>query len=966
MYRAGVRTLAVGLDAGYAVRESLGVGSAEILVGREPELALAAAAMRRLRHGHSAALVVEGEAGIGKTRFVQSIVEDARAHDTVVFSGQAHPFERSRPFGVLAAALDLDRRSGDRSRAAIGALLAGRRSKEAGGPVGGLQFQVVEEIVDLVESSCAERPMVLVVEDVHWADSASVVAVSSLVRRLPLAPLLVVVTARPAQQPPEVARLLDDLGSGGASLVRLRPLQPGDVTVLASQRLGAEPGPTLTSMLAKAGGNPLWVAAMLRTLADEGMLRRSDGRVDVTSSDLPASLSELVIKRLQHLPPGTLELLQVTAVLGDAVSLRDVAAVARRSPAEVVGELNHAFESQLLAEADGRVVFRHQLVHDAIYGHMPRPVRQLLHREAAVALMAAGADILDVADHLMLGAERGDEEAAAWLRDAAREASGQAPLVTLELVSRAEALLPGGHPEADVVSAEVVQALLRAGRVTEASARAEAVLARRHDAALDIPLRLALLGALALQNRAGEVIAVAEDTLEGPTALRPTDEVMVLAQQSWAFTYTGDPGAGEAAAARGLVVSERADDAATQVWALTALLVAVGRQGRYDEALLQARRAAALAAGSADTRSLPLQPKYFLGLALFDCDLVDEARTAFRAALDDEFGSAWWLSETLMADAQASFAVGGWEDALPNLVAGGLAAQEKGNPLLVSQSLAYRTVMATGMGNHRAAGQLVDGFIGSLESDELTYNAGILAFAAAGLRIAEGNQQGAYDLLLRCWRYDVGRDSRFYHRLLAPDLVRTALALGQHDVASEVADTVTAGVALAPGVPTVSSLAMRCRGLVSGDIESLMEAVAQARLSPLLIDHAGACEDAAALLLHQGYRDDGATLLAEALSRYESAGADAWAGRVRAELRTLGHHPSPHGSRLRPSSGWDSLTDTELAVSSLVAEGLTNGAVARRLYISPHTVNTHLRHVFAKLGVSNRVELARVVDHSIE
>ena len=79
-----------------------------------------------------------------------------------------------------------------------------------------------------------------------------------------------------------------------------------------------------------------------------------------------------------------------------------------------------------------------------------------------------------------------------------------------------------------------------------------------------------------------------------------------------------------------------------------------GAAGRFDEALTHARRAAALAADSPDTRSLPLQPKFFLGLALFDCDLVGEARAAFRAALDDEFGSAWWLSDTLMADAQAS------------------------------------------------------------------------------------------------------------------------------------------------------------------------------------------------------------------------------------------------------------------------------------------------------------------------
>jgi DNA-binding CsgD family transcriptional regulator len=695
------------------------------------------------------------------------------------------------------------------------------------------------------------------------------------------------------------------------------------------------------------------------------MLRRDGDSVEPTTFELPASLSDLVVRRLRHLPTATLELLQITAVLGDAASLRDVATVAHRPPAEVVGQLRDAFEAQLLDEADDRVVFRHQLVHDAIYQHVPPPARRLLHREAAVALMAAGADQLDVADHLMLGAERGDEQAVAWLRDAAREASGQAPLVTVELILRAEALLPNGHRDVDLVASEVIQALLRAGKVSEASARAEAMLARRHAVEVDTPLRLALLGALALQNRADELIALAQASLAG-SGLRPSDQVLVLAQQSWALTYTGDPRAGESAAGRALAVAEQAGDQAMTVWALTALLVAVGRQGRFGEALAHARRAAALAADWRDTRSLPLQPKFFLGLALADCDLVDEARAAYREALDDEFGSGWWLSETLMADAQASFVIGEWEDAVPGLIAGGQAAQEKGNLLLVSQSLAYRAIIATATGDHRAASELANAIPLSPEGDQLSYNAGILAFAVAGLKAAEGDHQGAYDLLLRCWRFDAARDNRFYHRWLAPDLVRLALGLGHRDVAAEVADTVAAGVALAPEVPTVRSLALRCRGLVDGEVEPMIEAVALARQAPLLIEHAGACEDAARLLAQAGRRDEAAALLTEALQRYEQAGADAWARRVRVRLRALGVRPGARGSRRRPAQGWESLTATERAVSRLVAEGLTNGAVAKRLYISPHTVNTHLRHVFAKLDVSNRVALAAAVHRSIE
>jgi DNA-binding CsgD family transcriptional regulator len=947
------------------VEKAFRMPSAEQLFGREAELALAAAAVRELSAGRASVLAIEGEAGIGKTRLVQSIVDDARSRGAAVFSGQAHPFERTRPFGVLAAALDLSRRSPDPRKAAIGALLAGQGAGVAAGPAGDVQYRVVEEIVDLVETLSAERPALLVAEDIHWADSASLLAILSVTRQLPLAALLVVVTARPSPLPAEVVRLLDDLAAGGARTLRLQPLKPGDVAALAADMLRASPGPALTAMLAKAGGNPLWAVAMLRSLADGGMLHRDGDSVEPTTFELPASLSDLVVRRLRHLPTRTLDLLQITAVLGDVVSLRDVAAVARRSPAEVVGQLRDAFDAQLLDEADDRVVFRHQLVHDAIYRHMPPPARRLLHREAAVALMAAGADQLDVADHLMLGADRGDDQAVTWLRAAAREASAQAPLVALELIRRAEFLLPDGHPDGDLVSSEVVQALMQAGKVAEASARAEAVLARQHATEVDTPLRLALLGALALQNRAAELIAVAETSLAG-LGLKPAEQVPMLAQQSWALTYSGDPRAGESAAGRGLDIAEQAGDAAMTVWALTALLVAVGRQGRYGEALAHARRAAALAAESHDTRSLPLQPKLFLGLALHDCDLVGDARLAFREALDDEFGSGWWLSDALMADAQASFVLGEWEDAVPGLIAGGQAAQEKGNQLLESQSLAYRTIIATGQGDLGTANELAAGLAESLQGGELSYNAGILTFAVAGLKEAEGDMQGAFDLFLRCWRFDAARESRYYHRCLAPDLVRLAVGLGERELAAEVVSVVEAGVPLAPEVPTVRSLALRCRGMVDGEVEPLIEAVALARQAPLLVEHAGACEDAARLLTHGGRPAEAAALLTEALERYEHAGADAWARRVRVQLRALGVRPGARGSRRRPAHGWESLTETERAVSRLVGEGLTNGSVAKRLYISPHTVNTHLRHVFAKLDVSNRVALAAVVHRSIE
>ncbi len=191
------------------------MASAEGLIGREAEFAVAMAAVRELGEGRASALAIEGEAGIGKTRLVQSLVDHARSRGVTALCGEAHPFERTRPFGVVATALGLSRRSPNPRKAAIGMLLAGQGAEAPTLSAGDLHYRVVEEIVDLVETSCAERPMLLVAEDVHWADSASLVAISSLARQLPLSALLVVVTARSSPLSAEAVRLLDDLVAAG-------------------------------------------------------------------------------------------------------------------------------------------------------------------------------------------------------------------------------------------------------------------------------------------------------------------------------------------------------------------------------------------------------------------------------------------------------------------------------------------------------------------------------------------------------------------------------------------------------------------------------------------------------------------------------------------------------------------------------------------------------------------------------
>ena len=716
--------------------------SSTMVVGRDAELALTRGIMTGLRHSLGTTLLVEGEAGIGKSRLVQWMVDEACSAGITALRGEGHPFERSRPFGVMVDALDLRRRSPDPRRAAVALLLAGdaERSTARGGAQQDLRYQVVEEVVDLVEEACDKAPVLLVLEDLHWADGSTLLAIRTLVRRLPHAPLVVVLSLRPAPRSAELDQLLDEALRTGAHHMRLEPLHAEDVETLAQSELGLPPGPELTGVLAKAGGNPLWVVEMIRSLSVEGRLRPEAETVELTSAELPGSLRELVVRRLRYLPEATIELLQVTAVLGDAVSISDVAAVARRPATEIVATLREAFQARLLGEQGDAVVFRHQLVHDAIYQTMPLPVRRALHRDAAGSLARSGAELLRVADHLVLGAGRGDLEAIRWLRAAAQDAGAGAPMAAVELLRRAESMLPGGHPDADLIAAELVEAFLRAGNVGEAAARAEAVLDRRHRAEADARLRLSLISALSLQNRPSELIERAESALNEAPDLSPADRSLVLAQASYGRTFSGDLVGGEAAARRALEHAESCGDAATTVWSLTTMSVAVKSQGRYAEALDLTGRAVALAFEPPTPDARLRHPLFFHGLVLSDSDRPADARIAFDKALEEceVLQSAWLLPDTILMSAEARFLAGAWDDALAELEAGLALAHERGQRILIGQSLAYRAIMAEARGDHGAARAALIDIEPQLDAQPPPYGSELVAYASSLSTEAEG------------------------------------------------------------------------------------------------------------------------------------------------------------------------------------------------------------------------------------
>ena len=202
--------------------------------------------------------------------------------------------------------------------------------------------------------------------------------------------------------------------------------------------------------------------------------------------------------------------------------------------------------------------------------------------------------------------------------------------------------------------------------------------------------------------------------------------------------------------------------------------------------------------------------------------------------------------------------------------------------------------------------------------------------------------------------------------MLGPDLIRLALATGDAERARAVAAAV-AGLAGRNQVPSLAAAALRCRGLADDDPETLAAAARACQPGTRPLELAGACEEAGAAYARQGDPDRARPLLEQALAIYERLDAGRDLARAEAVLRGAGLRRGRRGPRGRPQSGWASLTPAEHAVADLVADGLTNPQIGDRLYISRRTVHTHLVHVFAKLDIASRAQLAaQVTRHRLQ
>ncbi len=251
------------------------------ICGREAEIEALGEALGRVAAGGPAIVLVEGEAGIGKTRLLAQVLEDARGRGMQVAAGRAEELERTRPFGLLAAAMGCARSAADPRRAAIAGLLAAPAAGDVR-PITvtsdpGLRFRVVDALTDLVEELALTGPLVLGLDDLQWADPSSLLTVGALARRLTDLPVGVIGCLRPSPRSAELDRLAAALEAAGARHLTLHPLTGEAVTGLVAQAVAAEPGPRLLAEVAGAAGNPLFVTEVLAALAQEGPSRLPAG-----------------------------------------------------------------------------------------------------------------------------------------------------------------------------------------------------------------------------------------------------------------------------------------------------------------------------------------------------------------------------------------------------------------------------------------------------------------------------------------------------------------------------------------------------------------------------------------------------------------------------------------------------------------------------------------------------------------
>ena len=848
------------------------------LIGRDSELAMLLKAMAEVAAGLGNAVLVHGEPGIGKSALVHAALAEAPDLGCAAFWGAGDELGQSLPLLPMLDALRVREQPADHRRNTIVRLLRGEGGADRGMDVAAV---LAEQLLALITEQCVAAPTILVIDDLQWADQASVTLWAQLARLVRQLPLLLVGMMRPVPRREDLMAL--GRAAGDARRLRLTGLDHAAVTELVTAIVGAKPDGELLRLADGAAGNPLYVIELFAALArSSSMTVTSAGAAVVVNGSAPGSLAAAIADRLGFVSGSVREVLRAAALLGVDFAAADLAAVLDRSMADLLPAIDEALAAGVLGESGSGMGFRHPLIRTALYEEIPVPVRAAWHREAGRALVEAGAQPSQVARQLLQAvgtpgpAEPMDEWMLSWLARSADLLIGQAPQAAAELLRRAVAGPAVGLAHYDFMVARLADVLYRVGETAEAEHVADRALARVVQQDLVIDLHWTLAQCRMHVGRSGECLATLDRALASPgISAEHRARLLVLAART--YCRDGDTEQAEQVATTALEVASQAGDDWATGWALHVLTIVTGMQGKTADALPLFDRALAVTEADPALTDLRLLLQINKAVALGDLDRYAEAIGSASQALQlaDRVGTVVRQAEAHGALGELLFDTGCWDEAMAEVQA--LPVEVKG-PLAACCDLGIAAVIGFHRGDVTAARRSLAATAHKAEG--IGSNViGPFVLARSLDRERAGAPADALAVLTAWFAEDAGGLAEVED--LLPDAVRLATETGDLGTAWALLGHAEA-LAAGSDVPHRQANALYCQGTLEHDPGPLTAAADRYREAGRPLLSAKALEAAAGAFLRTGNRDQAWTAADRAVEIYTSLGAAADVARLKA------------------------------------------------------------------------------------
>lgn len=929
------------------------------LFGRDAELTALVRRMKELAGGRGSVVLIEGEPGIGKSALVRAALAEASGLGCQVFWGAGDELGQPLPLLPLLEGLRVREPSANPRRNTIVQLLRGELAADRGTDV---SAALAEQLLALIAEQCAAIPTILVVDDLQWADQASVTLFGRLTRSVPQLPLLLVGTMRPVPQREDLLALRRTVGD--AARLPLAGLDKAAVAELVTALAGGRPDDRLLRLAADAAGNPLYVTELVAALARSSGLSVTDaGAARLTSSPAPSSLSAAIADRLGFVSGPVREVLRAAALLGVEFAVPDLAVVSGRAVADLVPAVAEARAAGVLTESGNSLAFRHPLIRAALYDEMPVSVRAAWHRDAARALDQVGAPADRVARQL-LWAVGGSGDAAeamqpmdewilSWLARTAEHLVGRAPRVAAELLRQAVASSPVGSAQYDNLVGRLADALLRVGDLDGAEEIANRALVDAVDPDLIVDLYWTLAQCGMRTGRSADSIATLNRALASPR-ISAKHRARLLVLGARIRLGLGEVEKASRVADQALSVATEIGDNWAMGWALHALTLRTAMQGQLTDALPLFDRALAVTQADPALTDLRLLLEINKAVTLGNLDRFDEAFAAARQArqLAEQVGTAIRMGQARSALGQLLFDTGRWDEAVTEV---GILHDDLKEAAAACSDLGIAAVICLHRGDVAEARSHL--------ADAVPYAERIGIRVVPPLALARSldlEQAGSLKEALAVLTAGFADNTEELQEIedLLPDAMRLTTELGKRSEAKSLAGHALA-LAADSQIPHRRANALYCGGLLDDDAAVLLDAAERYGEASRPLPRARALEAAAAAFVRAGDTGQARTAFTSAVEVYTSLGAASDVGRLMAAFRAHGIRRGPHAKHRHARSGWDSLTPTETKIATLVEAGLSNPQIAERLFLSRRTVATHVSHILKKLDVHSRTEIAR-------